>query len=282
MFPLASSTLATPNYSAIAISAIVSIAVFWAGYGLNRAATRRERQRKVIEDWLRELASWVDKFSDPSSKPDYNYNILTSRHVIELSLQRKHRYLAWWMHEMVVAIMRRRRAASESIALRQTCSRDLNELLGETGEQLLRWHHKELRSVDFHFPYQLRVKARRLRVPPEKYAHSINLFFYLTPIRMNIYRQLEFLRLLLDPVQGRKTIGALEQFVNRRYIKTTIAISIFIQGAIRIRLFRSTMRRNRLQRKINRLEGRADLDEGRPVRRQGLRHLLAELLLRLG
>ncbi|MCC9204971.1 hypothetical protein [Arthrobacter sp. zg-Y769] len=254
MTPLAAPALAAPNYSAIAISAVVSIAVFWTGYALNRAASRRERQRKVIEDWLRELGSWTDKFADPSSKPDYNYNTLTSRHVIELSLQRKHRYLAWWMHEMAVAIINRRKASSKSIELRQTCADDLNGLLNETGEYLLKWHHKELKSSDFHFPYQLRAKARSMGIQADEYAHSINLDPYLAPVRMDAARKWTFLKLLLDPTQGKKTLAALEGFIGKHYVGIALIVTIFLRLLYGIRLLRAQMNLHRSNRRLNRLK----------------------------
>lgn len=167
-----------PDYTSIAISAVVSVVIFWSGYALNSAAARRERQRKVIEDWLRTLAEWVDNYARPTSHPEYKYNSLTNREVIELSLRRKERYLAWWMHEMAVAILLRRRSASKSLELTEGSTQDLNDLLRETGEYLLRWHHKELKSSDFHYPYQLRVVARSNDKDPHEYAHSRGLDAY--------------------------------------------------------------------------------------------------------
>lgn len=230
-----------PDYTSIAISAVISVIIFWAGYALNSAAARRERQRKVIEDWLRTLAEWVDNYARPTSHPDYKYNSLTNREVIELSLRRKERYLAWWMHEMAVAIILRRRSASKSLELSEGSARDLNDLLRETGEYLLRWHHKELKSSDFHYPYQLRAVARSNDKEPHEYAHSRGLDAYLKPTRMNAVRRLRFLKLLAAPVSGAAVFETLGPFLKKRH--AFIALVVVIPklgvelGALGTRLF---------------------------------------------
>lgn len=139
-----------PSLLSVAVAAGVSLIFFWLGY----------RQRKAIEDWFRALSKWVDDPGEPLRAPEYNYNLLTSREIIELSLPRRHRFLAWWMHEMAVAVMDRRLAASKSLESREKCGSDLNQLLRETGGRLLEWHHRKLKSSDFHVPYQLRAAAR--------------------------------------------------------------------------------------------------------------------------
>lgn len=126
----------------------------------------------MIEDWLRKLTEWVDAYASPSSKPQYTYNSLTNREVIELSLQRKERYLARWMHEMAVAIILRRKDGSKSFESRERSVSDLHDLLRETGEHLLRWHHKELKSSDFHYPISCVQKhAAKTRIHMNTLVH---------------------------------------------------------------------------------------------------------------
>lgn len=215
-----------PDYTSIAISAVVSVVIFWVGYALNSAAARRERQRKVIEDWLRTLAEWVDNYASPTSHPEYNYNNLTNREVIELSLRRKERYLAWWMHEMAVAIILRRRSASKSLEMREGSAGDLHDLLRETGEYLLRWHHKELKSSDFHYPYQLRAVARSNDKDPQEYSQSRGLVAYLKPSRMNAVRRLRFLMLLAAPVSGAAVFETLGPFLKKRHAFIALLVVI--------------------------------------------------------
>lgn len=92
----------------MAVAAALSVIISWLGYRLNAASAQRERQRKAIEDWCRTLSKWVDDHGPSLRTPDDNYNLLTSREIIELSLPRRHRFLAWWMYEMAVAVMDRR------------------------------------------------------------------------------------------------------------------------------------------------------------------------------
>lgn len=233
-----------PDYTSIAISAVVSVIIFWAGYALNSAAARRERQRKVIEDWLRKLTEWVDNYASPTSQPEYKYNSLTNREIIELSLRRKERYLAWWMHEMAVAIILRRQNANTSFELRESSKSDLHELLRETGEHLLRWHHKELKSSDFHYPYQLRIEARRKDKDPHEYARSLGLDAYQQPARMNVVRRWRFLKLLAEPASGTAAFDTLGPFLKKRHavialmvLIPKVCVGIVRSGMIHTRLF---------------------------------------------
>nr|WP_015061954.1 hypothetical protein [Arthrobacter sp. J3.40]AFK89331.1 hypothetical protein [Arthrobacter sp. J3.40] len=257
IFPTeATSSVAGPDYTSIAISAAVSVFIFWAGYSLNSAAARRERQRKVIEDWLRKLTEWVDAYASPSSKPQYTYNSLTNREVIELSLQRKERYLAWWMHEMAVAIILRRKNGSKNFEAREGTSTDLHELLRETGEHLLKWHHKELRSSDFHYPYQLRAEARRKDEDPYEYSRSLGLDAYLKPARMNIVRRWRFFKLLAEPASGTAVFDTLGPFLKRRYVVIALLLVIPKAGINRVRLGKAVATMSVLKWRLARTERR--------------------------
>lgn len=250
------SSVASPDYTSIAISAAVSVVIFWAGYTLNSAAARRERQRKVIEDWLRKLTEWVDAYASPSSKPQYTYNSLTNREVIELSLQRKERYLAWWMHEMAVAIILRRKDGSKSFESRERSVSDLHDLLRETGEHLLRWHHKELKSSDFHYPYQLRAEARRKDEDPHEYARSLGLDAYLKPVRMNVVRRLRFFKLLAEPASGTAVFDTLGPFLKKRYAVIALLLVIPKAGINGVRLGKALATMSVLKWRLARTEKR--------------------------
>lgn len=258
-----SPTSFSSSFLSAAVAAAVSVTVFWVGYRLNAAAAQRERQRKAIADWFRALSKWVDDFGDPSSVPEYYYNLLTSREIIELSLPRRHRFLAWWMHEMAVAVMTRRQEASKNLASRQSCSSDLNVLLRETGGGLLEWHHKKLKSSDFHFPYQLRVEARKTKMGVQEYAASQQLESYVTPARMTLRRQWVFQRLLFSPATGTPALDSLGPFVGPKYLGPALLYSGAARAGILLNLIYrnlnmiSTKRKARhLKRKIRRLKRR--------------------------
>ncbi|NQD90015.1 hypothetical protein HP499_19695 [Paenarthrobacter sp. CM16] len=243
----------------VAITACVSVAVFWLGYGLNAAAAQRERRRKVIEDWFRALSKWVDDFGELSSAPDYSYNALTSREIIELSLPRRQRYLAWWMHEMAVGVMLRRKAASENLESRQTCSSDLNDLLRATGTHLLEWHHKKLRSADFNFSYQLRVQARESEIAVRTYAESRGLGDFIYPVRMTLRRQWQFQKLLLNPETGEPVLDSLKYFIRRKYLVAAVLFSsvILLKSSViiarsKVKILVLNQRLRRRQRRLRR------------------------------
>lgn len=206
-----------PSLLPASIAAVVAVVVFWLGYWLNRRAARQERQRQVIADWLRTLSGWVDKFGHPNSTPDYNYHALTNRGVVELSLKRRNRYLAWWMHEMAVAVILRRLDATSSWQSRSTCNIDIEAIITATTEPLLAWHHGKLKSTDFHIPYQLRHESRKTNEEVHALAKRLNLGEFVTPTRMNLKRSWQFQRLLLDPKTGTPVLDVLQQFIGRRY-----------------------------------------------------------------
>jgi hypothetical protein len=245
-----------------AIAAVVSVLVFWLGNRSTRKAAQKERQRQVIEDWFRALSKWVDDYRRPQSSPDYAYHALTSRQIIELSLTRKNRYLAWWMHEMAVAIMLRRKAASRSWTSASSCSSDLDKILGQTGESLLAWHHGELKSSDFNIPYKLHLGARREKVDILEYAEELRLSAFVTPVRMNARRSWVLQKLLFTPQSGGPVVDALQQFLGRRYTLTALAYAFFSIRALQLKslpkLAYLRLMLKITQKKLSRLERRSE------------------------
>ncbi|WP_140416665.1 hypothetical protein, partial [Arthrobacter globiformis] len=220
-------TLATPSEQALpsaigfplpaAIAAIVSVIIFWLGQVLTRNAARKERQRQVIEDWFRTLSKWVDDFRSPSSEPSYRYHELTSRQILELSLTRKNRFLAWWMHEMAVAIMAQRMHATKNPDATPSSREALDLMLTNTGEYLLAWHHGELKSVDFHIPYQLHAQARVAEKDVREYSEGLQLTPFVEPVRMNLKRSWQLQKLLLRPDTGSPIVNEMRHFISARY-----------------------------------------------------------------
>jgi len=194
------------------IAAVVSILIFWGSHRLATQAAARERRRKAIEDWYRSLSEWVDKYALPESNPDYRYNSLTSRVVLELSLTRKDRYLAWWMHEMAVALIMRRQKASHSEASAKNCSAELHEILLDTGEALTAWHHGELKGSDFHIPYALRNHARMQEQTVSDFAEEYKLIDFIKPSRKTWSRRWKIWVRMTDPEDGTKVLKALGRF----------------------------------------------------------------------
>lgn len=211
-------TSGTPTLLPAAIAAIVAVVVFWLGYTLNRKAVQRERQRQAIEDWLRTLSKWIDEFGLPDTAPNYHYHALTNRAVIELSLKRKNRYLAWWMHEFALAIILRRQAAGKSWASRSTCRSDIEIIYARNAEHLLAWQHGKLKSSDFHMPYKLCAQARKLGLDVTTYARAVHLLDYVSPVRMDLRRSWGYLRLLAHPEFGTPVLDSLQHFTGRKYI----------------------------------------------------------------
>jgi hypothetical protein len=235
-------------------AAIVSVVIFWLGQRFTRQAAQKERQRKVIEDWFRALTKWVDEYSSTSATPEYQYHALTSRQIIELSLPRKHRYLAWWMHEMAVAVLHRRKAASKDWASAGSCRRDLNALVRETGDHLLAWHHGELRSSDFHIPYKLRSEARKAKIGVTDYAATLSLGDFVSPVRMSWRRSLAFQRLLLDPEKGILIAGSLQFFLAKPYRRVASGHYQLQIQLLRLQRAWKAFQLGRLTRKAKKLE----------------------------
>lgn len=266
--PIEQAASSTPSLLSVAIAAAVSVIVFWLGYRLNAAAAQRERQRKAIEDWFRALSKWVDDFGQPSTTLDYNYNLLTSREIIELSLPRRQRFLAWWMHEMAVAVMDRRMAASKNLESREKCRPDLNRLLRETGGRLLEWHHRKLKSSDFHVPYKLRAAARSAGMDVQEYADARQLGDYVAPVRMTLRRQWAFQRLLLNPATGMPILDTLKSFIGRKYALTAYLYSEAAASGSTVRLFYSKLKLLWLEGRLRRVRIRRALRKRRIANRR--------------
>lgn len=251
----------TVEIAAALIAALVSILVFWGSHRLATRAARRERRRKAIEDWLRSLSDWVDQYAELSNTPDYSYNNLTSREIIELSLARKDRFLAWWMHEMAVAIMLRRRKATESWSAQRYCVRDLNNLLRETGTALISWHHGALKSSDFNIPYKLRVNARNEKIDVGQYAKNLKLDDFVVPAKMTLKRRRRVWSLIANPETGASLLNALESFIARNYVYVGLLAAIarvpLIKGKIVVQRFKirsSTQRLRWMEQQLEELE----------------------------
>lgn len=200
-------------------------------------------------------------FGDPNSKPDYNYYDLTRRGTIELSLKRKNRYLAWWMHEMAVAIILRRQDAALNWRSGSTCETDLESLLTATTEHLLAWHHGKLKSVDFHIPYRLQFVARKTDVDVHTLAQQNNLEAFVTPTRMNFKKSWQFQRLLLDPKTGSPVLNVLQHFIGRRHASVAYLFSKFRvlgyklgRASVRISLAQTNLKLNRSERRLRKAE----------------------------
>ncbi|MEV7661339.1 hypothetical protein [Paenarthrobacter sp. NPDC089316] len=206
------------------VAAVVSVAVFWLGQVITRRNARQERQRQVIESWFRTLSKWVDEFGSKDSNPDYSPHAITSRQIIELSLTRRNRFLAWWMHEMALAVVERRKESGKSWQAGRNSLHDLERLLTEAGEPLLAWHHGKLRSSDFHIPYKLRAEARVQGKDVDGFAKELGLQAYVSPKRMTYRRSWQYQQLILNPKTGGPIVDTLEYFTGRRHVTVAYAL----------------------------------------------------------
>lgn len=200
------------------VAAVVSVAVFWTGQIITRSNARQERQRQVIESWFRSLSKWVDEFGSKESNPDYSPHAITSRQIIELSLTRKNRFLAWWMHEMALAVVARRKESSKSWQAGRNSLHDLEDLLTDAGEPLLAWHHGKLKSSDFHIPYKLRAEARVQGKDVDEFAKELGLQAFVSPTRMTFRRSWQYRQLIMSPDTGGPILERLEYFTGRRHV----------------------------------------------------------------
>ena len=224
------------------IAAVVSILIFWGSHRLATQAAARERRRKAIEDWYRALSAWVDEYALPESEPDYRYNSLTSRVVLELSLTRKDRYLAWWMHEMAVSLIMRRQAASQSEKSAKNCSAELHEILLDTGEALTAWHHGKLKGSDFHIPYALRNHARMQKRTVIQFAEEYKLTEFIKPIRRTWSRRWRIWVRMTDPKEGTKIMEALGRFTGLDAAFFGLTVTVARLPLIQLRLLTLRLR----------------------------------------
>jgi hypothetical protein len=216
-----------------AIAATVSVLVFWLGNRSTRRAAQKERQRQVVEDWLRTLAKLVDDYEDSPQDVEYRYRETTNRQVLELSFSRKNRYLAWWMHEMAVAIMIRGITATKDPA---PAAADMDRMLATTGDFLLAWHHGELKSSDFHIPYQLHRRARDTKLDVHELAEGLNLTAYVEPVRMTLRRSWKLQKLLVRPETGMPILQEINSFIPKRYAVVALPIALVDKALIPLRL----------------------------------------------
>lgn len=229
-----------------AIAAAVSVLIFWLGNRSTRGAAQKERQRQVVEEWLRNLAKLVDDFDDSPQDVQYRYREITNRQVLELSLSRKNRYLAWWMHEMAVAIMIRGITSKKNPRL---ASADMDAMLAATGERLLEWHHGELRSSDFHIPFQLHRRARDAKTDVQVFAERLNLTAYITPVRMTLQRSWALQMLMMRPETGTPILDEIAEFIPKRYAVVALPIALLGMALNRLRLIVLRLRLQRLERR---------------------------------
>jgi hypothetical protein len=229
-----------------AIAATVSVLVFWLGNRSTRKAAQKERQRQVVEDWLRTLAKLVDDYEDSPQDVEFRYRETTNRQVLELSFSRKNRYLAWWMHEMAVAIMIRGITATKNSA---PAAADMDRMLASTGDRLLDWHHGELKSSDFHIPYQLHRRARDTDVDVHDYAERLNLTAHVEPTRMTLRRSWQLQKLLLRPETGMPLLNEINEFIPKRYAVVALPIALIDRVLIPLRVAVLRLRLNRLEKR---------------------------------
>lgn len=222
----ASDWLSDSNITAALVSALVAILLYWVSQRSTARAARKELQRAAIADWLKALSTWVDRYGYPDAKPDYGYHQLTSRPVVELSLARRDRYLAWWMHEMGVAVIRRRLQARTEWKKSDSTYKDLNVLLRDTGQALVDWHHRKLRSSDFLIPYKLRANAHHANVEVWSYAEKLGLTDFVQPQRMGFKRRVRFFLLLTRPETGIPVMDALDRFAGFWYVAGAMVVIV--------------------------------------------------------
>ena len=185
------------------------------------------------------------------------YQQLTNRHVLELRFKRKDRYVAWWMHEMALAILKPPTDSSTNKSRR----RDF--VLLEVGEYLLKWHHNKLRSRDFHIPYALMKEARKGQREVSDVATELGLAGYESPVRLTIEREQQVARLLRSPETGAPVLEALRGFIRRRNLIQGYGFAVASAALWRTKAQLSTIRLAFIQRKLDKVERRlAERDDG--------------------
>lgn len=201
------------NAQAAAIAAVTALVVLAIERWMDRASTQRELRRRALEEWLSALAAWVDGHRndthDQAAKSlMQEYQQLTNRQILELRLKRRDRYVAWWMHEMALALNDKNH--------QQTREEHRDQVLQDAGEALLRWHHGELKRRDFEIPYALRLEARKRDRSLPDVAADLHLSDYVEPQRMTRRHEWHIAKLMGNPKTGTPLMTQLRAFVGQK------------------------------------------------------------------
>lgn len=170
---------------AAVLAILAAVATFVAGELIKARDARRERRRAVAEEWLRYAHALVES---PSLK-------LRDRSVGEsllaLSVSPKQSVVASWVHEMMLDLARLNDEANSAVDNRASQAVSMqNFRLAELGSGLIRWHHGDLRPLDFWIPYKLHALARWNKTEIQTLADQHRLAANLTPFRYRLRHRL--------------------------------------------------------------------------------------------
>lgn len=230
------------------ITAAVTLIALFIERITSRKASSRELRREGLEEWLAALARWVDDHRNATDKEaaasvSKMSQQLTNRHVNELRFMRRDRFVAWWMHEMVTALV------SDQTQPQTRGHRDI--VLRDTGEALVAWHHKKLKSIDFFIPYGLRAASRNLNKPVDVIAEELQLPEHIQPVRMTQKRQWRLAQLLSEPHTGRPIKLTLGPFVGLRSYVLGVSITQFKLMGFKTKYLLASGKRFRLKAKVS-------------------------------
>lgn len=241
------------NALAAVIATVTAIIVLAIERRMDRVATNRELRRKALEEWLSLLTAWVDKHrndehNEAAKSLLQDYQQLTNRQVLELSFRRRDRYVAWWMHEMTLALLEKQPPEA------RTPHRD--QVLQDTGENLLRWYHGELKSRDFEIPYAIRKEARGEGQPPQEIAARLGLSLYVEPQRMTRRREWHIAKLVSDPGTGKPLLADMGIFIGKKNAMDGFLLAILKARLMKLHLVLLKLGQSRTAWKLARLNRR--------------------------
>lgn len=256
------------------IAAVTALVVLAIERWMDRAATNRELRRRALEEWLSSLAAWVDGHRDDAHDQAakslmQDYQQLTNRQILELRFKRRDRYVAWWMHEMVLALL--------DTDSPQTRGAHREQVLRNTGEALLKWHHGTLKRRDFEIPYALRLEARKQDRSPPEMAADLQLSQYVNPQRMTRRREWHIAKLMSDPETGRPLTEQLRSFVGQKNARRGLSLVVLRLTWTRLRLRLLELRHRQAKRRLTKLqEKRKRVNEHRTEAAEELAELQEE------
>lgn len=247
------------------IAAITAVVVLAIERWIHHRATIRELRRRALEEWLGTLLEWVDEHRRVEPKEAakaliHDYQRLSNRQLLELRFKRRDRYVAWWMHMMLLSLVDK--------GFHEDASAHFDVVTQEIGEVLLRWHHGELRSSDFAIPYALRNEASKSVRDVGEVATELNLTNFVDPKRTNWRGRLTILNLIADPESGKRLLPVVGPYVGWAALMQSFLLTLprgarlglgYTKQRVRLswsefRLARSEIRLTKMQRRLNKLK----------------------------
>lgn len=232
-------------------TALVAFVVLVIERLMARRDRREELRRRGLESALSSLGRWVDEHRDKTREEASlsllrNYQSLTNRQILELGFRRRERYVAWWIHEMVMSIYEGPEDPDAE------WGRD--KVLRATGESLLEWHHGKLSAGDFKIPYALRASARDQGISPEALSETLGISSFLEPKRPSVRKEIEIIRALSRPDVGLDILKSLKRFVSLRRVAVGASLAVFKLFGYLVVYFANKvkLKRNEMKLKKNR------------------------------